>query len=233
MNTSEMLLSKLFPPAEQVNFGPIDVFVAMIVSTLLCFMLARVYRTTHRGTSYSQSFLVTMLFMGVTTSVVMLIIGSNVARAFSLVGALSVIRFRTAMKDPRDTGFLFAAMVIGMGCGTGFYMPAIALTMFVSVLGLALYHFDFGVKQQLESVLHVTLNPSGMSQERVEAELNQTCERVRQINRIMDFGDQQITNVYIVRPKSKNSFSEVESRLQKVEGVSRLSRYDSDQHTTA
>ena len=230
MNT-DFFLAQLLKPTDGALFSLFDVGMSMVVSTLLCFMLAHVYRVTHRGTSYSQSFLVTMLLMGVTTSIVMMIIGSNIARAFSLVGALSIIRFRTAMKDPRDTGFLFAAMVAGMGCGTQFYMPAIALTGFTSILALLLYYFDFGVKQQLESVLHVTFSQNGQTQEKVEAELNSSFGRVRQINRILDFGDDHVTNVYVVRPRKKTSFQSVESRLKKVGGVVRLTQYETDQHT--
>ena len=172
----EYLLSKLLQSSQDGLFSFVDVMLAMVSSTALCFMLAHVYRRTHRGTSYSQSYLVTLMFMGVTTSIVMLIIGSNIARAFSLVGALSIIRFRTAIKDPRDTGFLFAAMIVGMGCGTQFYMPAICLTVFLSLLALSLYHFDFGVKQQLESVLHVTISENGQQNGHEDG---QTEERIR------------------------------------------------------
>ena len=114
-------LDKLLQTAEPDMFSAPDLMLAMCVSALLAYVLAHVYRHTHRGTSYSQSFLVTLFIMSVATAVVMLIIGSNIARAFSLVGALSVIRFRTAVKDARDTGYLFAAMIAGMGCGTQFY----------------------------------------------------------------------------------------------------------------
>lgn len=229
MNT-EYFLSQLFRTSDDALFSLMDVGLAMVVSSMLCFMLAHIYRQTHRGTSYSQSFLVTLMFMGVTTSIVMLIIGSNIARAFSLVGALSIIRFRTAMKDPRDTGFLFAAMIVGMGCGTQFYMPSIALTVFISGLALAMYYFDFGIKQQLESVIHVTVSQNGQSQERVEAELKNSFQQVKQINRICDFGDEHVTNVYVVRPKKRCSFEDVESRLKQLDGVARLARYETDQH---
>lgn len=100
MNQFEHFLSQLFR-SDEVLFGLADVLLALVVSTILCLMLGYVYRRTHRGTSYSQSFLVTLFLMGITTAVVMMVIGSNIARAFSLVGALSIIRFRTAVKDPR------------------------------------------------------------------------------------------------------------------------------------
>ena len=177
-------LDKLLRSAEPDLFSIADLFLSMSVAALLAYVLATVYRHTHRGTSYSQSFLVTMFMMAVATSVVMLIIGSNIARAFSLVGALSVIRFRTAVKDSRDTGFLFASMVAGMGCGTQFYGAAISLVGFMSVLLLAIYHLDFGIKRKLESVVRVTFSKGDGVVERVEAELGQSFKDYRLINRV-------------------------------------------------
>ena len=127
-DASNTLLEKLFQPSPTEVFGTGDLLMAMLVSSLLCLALANFYRYTHRGTSYSQSFMITLFAMSVCTAVVMMIIGSNIARAFSLVGALSIIRFRTAVKDPRDTGYLFAAMVAGMGCGTGL-LPGLDLVL--------------------------------------------------------------------------------------------------------
>lgn len=197
----DYLLEKLLKPSETEIFGFVDVLLAMTVAALLCFILAQVYRHTHRGTSYSQSFLVTMFIMGVTTSVVMMIIGSNIARAFSLVGALSIIRFRTAVKDPRDTGYLFAAMIAGMGCGTEFYLASIIMTIFISVLLLVLYAADYGIKQKLESIIRVTYKANDDTLESIEHEIGQAFREYRLINRILDYGDDHVTNVYVVRPK--------------------------------
>src|SRR5688572_33406683 len=103
-----------------------DVAIVLSLSFTLSIIFASVYRFTHRGTSYSQSFAQTLVMMGMVTALIMLIIGSNIARAFSLVGALSVIRFRNALKETRDVGFMFLTMAVGMACGTRFYMLAIA-----------------------------------------------------------------------------------------------------------
>ena len=223
-------LDKLLRPSEAELFGPADLILAMSVATLLCFVLSNVYRQTHRGTSYSQSFIVTLFMMSIATAVVMMIIGSNIARAFSLVGALSIIRFRTAVKDSRDTGYLFAAMITGMGCGTGFYMASILLTGFISVLMLLLHTLDYGIKQKLESIIRVTYEKNEGVLTRVESELADCFSEYRLINRILDFGDGQETNVYVVRPGKKRDPEEIESRLRGVEGVVSLSLYQSDQH---
>ena len=227
---SNTFLEKLLQPGPTDIFGTADIFLAMLVSTLLCFALAHVYRYTHRGTSYSQSFIVTMFAMAVCTAIVMMIIGSNIARAFSLVGALSIIRFRTAVKDPRDTGYLFAAMVAGMGCGTGFYVAAISLTAFVCALMVVLYATDFGLKQKLEKIIRLTYQPGTGTLEEIEAELRRSFSDFKLINRILDFGDEAETNVYVVRPGPAVNSREVEERLGNIQGVMTLSLYESDQH---
>jgi uncharacterized membrane protein YhiD involved in acid resistance len=230
MEQMDYFLSQLFQPSDLTLFSLADVLLALAVTTILCFMLAHVYRVTHRGTSYSQSFLVTLFLMGAATSIVMIIIGSNIARAFSLVGALSIIRFRTAVKDSRDTGFLFVAIIAGMGCGTGFYLPAIILTVFVCALLLLLHYFDFGVKQSLESILRVTYTEGSDAPAEIEAQLEKTCREHRLLNRILDFGDGHVTNVYVVRPGRNTDFSALEEGLRGVEGVAQLSVYETDQH---
>jgi len=127
----------------------------LILSTILCIIIAFVYRFCIRGGSYSQSFQQTIILMGVIVSVIMLVIGSNIARAFSLVGALSIIRFRTAIKDPMDVGYLFFSMAVGMACGTQFYGIAIVTTFFISAVIIFLTRINFGSRQFPEYFLEI------------------------------------------------------------------------------
>ena len=129
------------------NFTLWDVIISMGLAFLLSMLIAETYRRTHRGVSYSQSFVQTLFIMSVTVALIMLIIGSNIARAFSLVGALSIIRFRHAIKDTRDIAFLFFAMAIGMACGTRFYMLATLGASMMSFMVYVLYKTDFGAKK--------------------------------------------------------------------------------------
>jgi len=226
---NQSFFDQLFRSAESDIFTFSDIALSMVITTLLTFVLAHVYRQTHRGTSYSQSFLATMFLMAVTTSVVMMIIGTNIARAFSLVGALSIIRFRTAVKDSRDTGYLFAAMIVGMGCGTQFYLASISMTGFIAVLMLGLYAMDYGLKSKLESIVRVTYQAGDGALGRIEDELNGSYRDVRRINRMLDAGDGRETNVYVVRPGSKPP-EEIEERLKNIDGVVNIALYESDQH---
>jgi uncharacterized membrane protein YhiD involved in acid resistance len=93
--------------------------------------------------------------MGTVVALIMLIIGSNVARAFALVGALSIIRFRNAMKETRDVGFIFLVMAIGMAVGTRFYLLSIYATATLSAFIVALTRFNMFAKEITERVLRV------------------------------------------------------------------------------
>lgn len=135
------------------TFGFWEVLVALVLSFALLLVLAYFYRQSHRGLSYSVSFVHAMILLGVTVAVIMLIIGSNIARAFTLVGALSIIRFRNPIKDSRDVAFLFAAMAIGMSVGTGFYLTAVVFTLFISGIAYALTRFEIGSVARREVLL--------------------------------------------------------------------------------
>lgn len=138
-------------------FGVGEVIVALVLSFALCLMLAYFYRQSHRGLSYSVSFVHAMVLLGVTVSVIMLIIGSNIARAFTLVGALSIIRFRNPIKDSRDVAFIFMAMAIGMSVGTGFYLTAIVFTLFACFMAYTLTRFEIGATTRREMLLKVNV----------------------------------------------------------------------------
>lgn len=111
-----------------------DVVLTIVLSFVLSMIIGYTYRATHHSVVYSQSYVQTLVLMGMVVSIVMLIIGSNIARAFALVGALSIVRFRNAIKETRDVGFIFYAMAIGMACGTRFYLLAVISTGIVSGL---------------------------------------------------------------------------------------------------
>lgn len=143
-----------------------DVAIVLALSFALSMASAWTYRFTHRGTSYSQSFAQTLVMMGMITALIMLIIGSNIARAFSLVGALSVIRFRNAVKETRDVGFMFLVMAVGMACGTRFYMLATFATAVMGAVLVLMFKLDIFASQVNEQLLRVRMQ-AGREAERV------------------------------------------------------------------
>lgn len=121
-----------------------DVVISILVAFALGLVVSWAYRWTHRGFSYSASFVHTLLLLSSITALVMMVIGNSIARAFSLVGALSIIRFRTPVKDTRDTAFVFFSLAIGMATGTGAYTIAVLGTIIISILILITHRFHIG-----------------------------------------------------------------------------------------
>ena len=136
-------------------FSVSDVVFSIILSFLLTLVIAQVYRITYKGVSYTQSYVHTLIMMSMIVAVIMLVIGSNIARAFSLVGALSIIRFRNAVKDTRDVGYIFFAMAIGMACGTRFYLLAIVATLIISFILWGMTTLNMFAKDVREQILKV------------------------------------------------------------------------------
>ena len=88
---------------------------------------------------------------------VIMIIGNNLARAFALVGALSIIRFRTVVKDTKDTAYIFWSLAAGMASGTGSYFLALSGTIIISIIALILHHTNFGSFIKSEFILQFVL----------------------------------------------------------------------------
>ena len=125
------------------TFSVADVLLSLGLSFVTSVVVAWVYRSTHKNISYSQGYVQTLVMLGMLISLIMLIVGSNIARAFALVGALSVVRFRNAIKETRDVGFIFLVMGIGMACGTRFYSLAIIATLVICAVILVMHRFNW------------------------------------------------------------------------------------------
>ncbi|MHA1725935.1 MAG: DUF4956 domain-containing protein [Promethearchaeota archaeon] len=135
----------------------VDIIIMLFWSIILSIIIATTYRGTHKSVSYSQNFTQSLIILNIIISAVMLIVGTNIARAFTLVGALSIIRFRTAIKDTRDIAFIFFTMVVGMACGTRFYLLAIIVTLLLCSLIYYMSHVQFGKKHIQQDILEVDI----------------------------------------------------------------------------
>jgi uncharacterized membrane protein YhiD involved in acid resistance len=143
------------------EFSVLDIVIVMRLSFVLSAFIGWIYKITHRGTSYTQSFVFTLVMNGMVVALVMMIVGSNIARAFSLVGALSIIRFRNAVKETRDVGFIFFTMAIGMAIGTKFYLLAVAGTIVISLMVVVMMRFNWFARDVASQILRIQV-PSGI-----------------------------------------------------------------------
>ncbi len=152
------------------TFTLLDVAAVFFLSLVLSLFVGWIYRATHRGVSYSQTFVHTLVMFGVVVSFIMLIIGTNIARAFTLVGALSIIRFRHAVKESRDVAFVFMVMAVGMACGTRFYMLATFGTLCLAGAIVMMTKLNLFAKVIRERILIVRV-PSSLKYDEVFSEV--------------------------------------------------------------
>jgi len=140
------------------EFTVMEMALVMVLSFALSAFIGWIYKITHRGTSYTQSFVFTLVLNGMIVALVMLVIGSDIARAFSLVGALSIIRFRNAVKETRDVGFIFFTMAIGMAVGTKFFLLAVVGTIFISAVILLMTRYNWYAREMSSHILHIQVH---------------------------------------------------------------------------
>src|SRR5512136_2382036 len=100
-----------------------------------------------------------MVILAMVTALVIMVIGSNLARAFGLVGAMSIIRFRTAIKDMQDIVFIFFALAVGLAAGAGAHFMAVTGTVLIGAIVLLLARTQFGRSRNKDFLLQLSLAP--------------------------------------------------------------------------
>ena len=136
------------------NFTPMNVVVALLVALAAGVIIAAVYKATYRGVLFSPSFSLTLILLCLVTTPVVMCIGSNVALSMGMVGALSIVRFRTAVKDPLDTAYMFWAITMGILVGSNAYVIAIVALLGIAGIMLAISYFRLRSPNGYLLVLH-------------------------------------------------------------------------------
>ena len=142
----------------QEIYLPVEIIINLLSSFLSGLIISLVYKKTHKGLSYSQSFMITNIFLCVIVCMVIMIIGNSLARAFALVGALSIIRFRTVIKDTKDIVYIFWSLAAGMACGTGSYFLALISSIIISIIAYILFKTNYGSIYKSEFILQFRYN---------------------------------------------------------------------------
>lgn len=143
-----------------------------MLTLLLSFALGAMISFTYMKTQsvYTQNFALTMIVLPTIVAIIILLIGSNIARAFSLAGAFSIIRFRSSPGDPKDIAFVLFTMAAGLACGVGAYGYAILFTIVLCLLMFLLKAVKFGSKSSSQKLLKVTI-PENLGYEEAFAEI--------------------------------------------------------------
>lgn len=211
----------MIPTTQLLAYSYTEMLANMLLAVALGFLMAWIYRRTHKGLSYSQSFTLTILFITVIVSVVMMVIGGSLARAFALVGALSIIRFRTVVKDTKDTAYVFAALAVGMAAGTSNYFLALTASVLIGLLALLTHRFNFGALYKSEFILRFVfqqeLDSSGYT-----SLLNRRAKTLSLLHMEPSGDNSQIKLTYDVVLREDVKPEQLTNELNQLEGVSEI-----------
>ena len=144
-----------------VNYGQQNISIAslifsIVVAALIDIGLVQIYRSTHRGLNYDRSFIVTLLLMGPVIALVITIIGNNIALSIGLVGSLSIVRFRTVIKDSRDLIYILWAIAVGLATGTENWLAAFSASVVLAAICLIIHLVRYGQETKRDFVLVAT-----------------------------------------------------------------------------
>ena len=213
-----MLIS---PEGNLLNYSYTEILINIIAAFAIGLLLSVTYRVTHKGLSYSQSFSQTVVFVAVIVAIVMMVIGGSLARAFALVGALSIIRFRTVLKDTKDMAFIFGALALGMAAGTSNYFLAAAGTALLILIAFFLYKTNFGAIYKSEFILRFRFLRSGNSEEYVNI-INATCKRSDLLHMEPSGDNSNVSLTYDVALKDDISADDLTQRMGRLAHVEEI-----------
>lgn len=201
----------------------VAILVPLLCSAVLGLFIATTYHFTKEGISHSQSFIRNLVMLTVVTCTVMLVIGDNIARAFSLVGALSIIRFRTPLKDPLDIGFVFYALVIGMAIGTKSYEIGFIASIVISTLFISVHKLKFGSSQKIDFLVKL-VKTHDLEEPELEAVMHKYLSEVTLVNMIKPGNNDEMEITYMVLfkknlPESREAFIK---EIEKLHGLQRI-----------
>ena len=118
------------------NLTPWKIVIGLVMGFIVGLIIAFVYKRCYRGVLYSPTFSMTLMMLTLITTPVVMCIKSDIALSMGMVGALSIVRFRTAVKDPMDTAYMFWALTMGILLGAELYVHALAVVLGISIISV-------------------------------------------------------------------------------------------------
>ena len=209
------------------NITAADVIGNVFVAMLCGIMIALLYKYTYKGLNYSASFTISLIMLTMITAIVIMVIGNNLARAFGMVGAMSIIRFRTAVKDAADIMFIFFALSIGLASGVKLYSVAILGTLFVGAVYLFITKFSFKLPQNREFLMQITAAGEEIADNPFADTLRTYCRRSKLVN-VKTIGQdpgQLMEFSYYIKMKDEEKGNDLVADIRKVTGVQQVNLF--------
>lgn len=208
----------------QVKMPIQTVLLVLLVAFLVSLIIYLTYKNTYTGVLYNPRFNVSLIMITMITTMVMVVIGSNISVSLGMVGALSIIRFRTAVKDPRDTAFIFWCVVSGLACGTQNYTIVIVGSVFICLI---LFLFKKFITKNNKYVL--IIKGKSFDLKEVEKTLDKKLKDYICKGKYISVNGMEI--IYDVKIKDSKISDDIIASLSKVSGVNTINIVSSNTDT--
>ncbi len=213
-----------------LSLAPADIALRLTAALVCGLLVAQFYSWITRRPAHAKTFTTSLIALSLITAIVIMVIGNNLARAFGLVGAMSIIRFRTAVKDVQDIVFIFFSLAVGMAAGVGMYALAFLSSCMVGSTLLVLSRFGSYAQKKQEYMLLLSYDPI----EGVEAPylplLEKYCKRHQLINtKSADEGD-VLELAFYVNLKNEPDSEALVQDLRKIDGIERVNLYFDEEY---
>lgn len=202
----------------------LSTLVSLLLALGLCMLIAWTYAATYQGLAYLREFQHTLVLAGLVATIVLLAIGDEIARGVGLVGALTLIRFRSTLKDPRDLAFAFASLGVGVASGARAYHSAVLGTLVFVIAAFYVSWSSFGSRHPFDAVLRALVPSDAEHQASLQGVLRHHC-RVFAMVQLRPAGEAMQEQVYHLRlpdPEVKSALARDLAALPGIEDVSIL-----------
>jgi uncharacterized membrane protein YhiD involved in acid resistance len=198
-----------------------DVIGNVLVAMVCGIFIALIYKYTYRGLNYSTAFTISLIMLTMITAIVIMVIGNNLARAFGMVGAMSIIRFRTAVKDTSDIMFIFFGLTIGLAAGVKLYSIAIFGTFFIGLVYFLLMKINFSLPQSREFLIQIIAQSDNLPDNPFSETLDKYCRRYKLVN-LKSLGEEEnemLEFSYYINLRNEERGNELVTEIRKHDGV--------------
>jgi len=191
-----------------LELSPMQILIGVSVALLCSIIIYAVYRIFYRGVCYSENFNLLLVITSLVTTFIIMTISANIVLSLGMVGSLSIIRFRSAVKDPLDVGFLFWSVAVGITCGAGLYQTAVLCTLFIAAVYVVGVLLRFSVRKYL-----LVIKYNNEANDSVKEALSKVSSRLK--NSITTKDKSELT----IQVYGKNKALELEKKLLALDGV--------------
>ncbi|MDT3700465.1 MAG: DUF4956 domain-containing protein [Thermincola sp.] len=154
LNFQDIIKKSILELPNFAEMSPVNILLGLIISLVVALFIFYIYKLTFQGVVYSHTFNTSLVLLCLITSLVIMTVSSNIVLSLGMVGALSIVRFRTAIKDPWDVVFMFWAIAAGIATGAGIYHVSVAGSLFIGIVVIIMSRAKFNVPIYLLIVKH-------------------------------------------------------------------------------